>query len=31
VEVDPTMDVADATVLMAASCLLSFAAGLAAR
>lgn len=31
VEVDPTRDVADATVLMAASCLLSFSAGLAAR
>jgi arginase family enzyme len=31
VEVDPTRDVADVTVLTAASCLLSFAAGLAAR
>jgi formiminoglutamase len=31
VEVDPTTDVADTTVLTAASCLLSFAAGLAAR
>jgi formiminoglutamase len=31
VEVDPTQDVADVTVLTAASCLLSFAAGLAAR
>jgi formiminoglutamase len=31
VEVDPTQDVADVTVLTAASCLLAFAAGLAAR
>ncbi|HEX9890470.1 MAG TPA: agmatinase family protein [Actinomycetota bacterium] len=31
VEVDPTRDVADVTVLAAARCLLSFAAGLAAR
>jgi formiminoglutamase len=31
VEVDPTQDVADVTVLTAASCFLSFAAGLAAR
>jgi formiminoglutamase len=31
VEVDPTRDVAEATVLMAASCLLTFAAGVAAR
>jgi formiminoglutamase len=31
VEVDPTQDVAQVTVLTAASCLLSFAAGLAAR
>ena len=31
VEVDPTQDVADVTVLTAASCLLSFSAGLVAR
>jgi formiminoglutamase len=31
VEVDPTQDVADATVMAAASCLLSFASGLLAR
>jgi formiminoglutamase len=31
VELDPTQDVADVTVLTAASCLLSFAAGLAGR
>jgi formimidoylglutamase len=31
VEVDPTKDVADATVLTAAGCLLSFAAGVAGR
>ncbi|HEY8461680.1 MAG TPA: agmatinase family protein [Blastocatellia bacterium] len=31
VEVDPTRDVADATVMAAASCLLSFASGLLAR
>lgn len=31
VEVDPTRDVADATVLTAAGCLLAFAAGVAAR
>jgi formiminoglutamase len=31
VEVDPTQDVADVTLLTAASCLLSFAAGLAGR
>jgi formiminoglutamase len=31
VEVDPTQDVADATVMATASCLLSFASGLSAR
>lgn len=31
VEVDPTQDVSDVTVLTAASCLLAFAAGMAAR
>jgi formiminoglutamase len=31
VEIDPTQDVADATVMAAASCLLSFASGLLAR
>jgi len=31
VEFDPTQDVADATVMATASCLLSFASGLLAR